>query len=201
MIVVQLTIAEIDLGPCRARTYVRGNSRWAVILPGANYGPDAPLLWFAREALASAGYDVLAVLDSFDRTADPLRWVADRTDAALRHVADARPMLLGKSLTTLAAKAAAERSLAAIWLTPLLARGHPAAEVVVAGLTSSAAPCLLVGGAADEAWDGEVARSIPSATVIEIPDADHALQVPGDLVRTLDALREVTTAIAAFASQ
>jgi len=196
---VDAAMSEVDLGPCRGRTYDRGADRWAVILPGANYLPDAPLLWFAREAIVMAGYNVLAVWDTFDRKTDGQAWVDQRTQAALAHVTGVQPLLVAKSLTTLAAHIAAERSLEAVWLTPIIAADHPLASAVVAGLKQATRPCLLVGGLADWSWDAAVARSIPDARVVEIADADHALQVPGNVERSLDALRSVTHAIGEFA--
>jgi hypothetical protein len=195
-------MTDVDLGPCRGRVYDRRSDRWAVVLPGANYLPDAPLLWFAREGAVSAGRNVLAVWDTFDGTSDAMRWVTDRLEAALRHVGDkAQPLLIAKSLTTLATGLAAEKSLPAVWLTPLLNSSSPFASVVVDGLRGATAASLLIGGTADRSWDGSVARSIAEARVVEIPDADHALQVAGDLNRSLEALRTVAEAIAEFARQ
>ena len=42
------------------------------------------------------------------------------------------------------------------------------------------------------------ARSFERALVLEIGDADHALQVPGDVNRSMDALRSVSAAVADF---
>ena len=193
-------IRDVEIGPCPARTYEQASRRWAVILPGARYLPDAPLLWFAREAALAAGYDVMAVWDTYDRRGDAQQWVAERLTAALQQVPDLTPLLIAKSLTTLATGAAAERRLPAVWLTPLIAAAHPASGPVVAGLRAATAPALLVGGAADESWDPAIARAVPHGTVLEIADADHVLQVAGDIGRSLDALRTVATAVREFAT-
>jgi pimeloyl-ACP methyl ester carboxylesterase len=57
-------------------------------------------------------------------------------------------------------------------------------------------PSLLVGGTADQFWDGRIARSI-SDRVVEVEKADHGMFVPGPvsasaevLARTCDAVEE-----------
>lgn len=192
-------MSEFDLGPCRARRYDASAARWSIILPGAMYLPDAPLLWFAREAVLAAGYNALAVWDTYNRQGDAREWVEARLEAALDRVPDQAPLLISKSLTSLASRMAATRGLPGVWLTPLVAAAHPAAQLVMDGLAAGSAPCLLVGGAADFSWDGAAARTVPQATIVEIADADHALQVPGDVPRSLEALQTVTAAVATFA--
>jgi hypothetical protein len=82
-----MSVREVDIGPCSARAFEQGGARrWTVILPGAGYSTEAPLLWYAREAVLSAGLNALAIADRFDRaTDDPTEWVQRRTLAALRH--------------------------------------------------------------------------------------------------------------------
>jgi pimeloyl-ACP methyl ester carboxylesterase len=99
-----------------------------------------------------------------------------------------------KSLSSFATAAAAAYDLPGIWPTPLLRRPS-----VVAALRACTAPQLLIGGTADvDAWDGEVARSL-SADILEIPDADHGMWVPGPLARSAAVLGSIATAIEAFA--
>jgi hypothetical protein len=102
---MSFTMTSIDLGMCEGRVYDQGAEAWGVILPGAMLLPDAPLLWFAREAALAAGRNVLAVWDTFDRNTDPLQWIEERTRAALDRIgADPRtpPVIIAKSLTSLA---------------------------------------------------------------------------------------------------
>jgi hypothetical protein len=195
---MRYSMTDVDLGVCKGRVFDQGAEGWAIVLPGAMYLPDAPLLWFAREAALAAGRNVLAVWDTFDGRGHATEWVEERAEAAIRHVgAHRRPVVIAKSLTSLAARLAAERNLPAVWLTPLLS-GSSRAEAVVAALSASTVPCLLVGGTADDLWDGEVARSIAAAEVREIPDADHALQIPGDPTKSIEVLGTVTETIARF---
>jgi catechol 2,3-dioxygenase-like lactoylglutathione lyase family enzyme len=190
----------VDLGVCRGQAFDTGADRWVILLPGANYSPTAPLLWFAREAALAGGWNVLAVSDIFNRTHDPLRWVEERAEAAIQHVDDPTPpLLIAKSLTSLAAPLAARLGLSAVWLTPLISSAEGAvARVVLDGLSAASAPCLLVGGTADPTWDAAIARSVPRAEVLEIGGADHLLQIPGDVAGSVDALDRVVSAVATF---
>jgi hypothetical protein len=196
---------DVDLGACRGRVFDQLAAGWVIVLPGAMYLPDAPLLWYTREAALAAGWNVLAVWDTYDGTGDARAWVEERAMSALAYVGNgARPVLAAKSITTLAAPIAAQLGLPAAWLTPLIAagkRGEPSAavtETVIRGLRAATAPSLLVGGTADALWDGALARSIPAGEVVEIPGGDHVLQIPGAPEQSIDALRIVTEAIARF---
>jgi catechol 2,3-dioxygenase-like lactoylglutathione lyase family enzyme len=190
----------VDLGVCRGQVFHAGADRSVILLPGANYPPSAPLLWFAREAALAGGWNTLAVSDTFGGGADPLRWAEERAEAAIRHVEGAtRVILVAKSITTLAAPLAARLGLPAVWLTPLIdPTGTSVSRLVLDGLAAASAPCLLVGGSADRTWDAELARSIPMAEVLEISDADHVIQIPGDLTRSLHALGRVARAMTSF---
>ncbi|MBA3520182.1 MAG: hypothetical protein H0T75_21670, partial [Rhizobiales bacterium] len=156
---------DVDLGVCRGQAFDAGADRWVILLPGANYPPAAPLLWFAREAAVAGGWNVLAVSDTFNGTDDPLRWVEERAEAAIQHVeGPIPPLLIAKSLTSLAAPLAARLGLSAVWLTPLInAAGTSESQLVLDGLAAASAPCLLVGGSADPTWDAAIGLSLPRA--------------------------------------
>src|SRR6266545_9454 len=78
------------------------------------------------------------------------------------------------------------------WVTPLL---HVPA--VAAALGRANAPALLVGGTADRSWDGELARRL-SSHVLEVPDADHGMYVPGPLTASVAVLGRVVLAVEEF---
>lgn len=184
---------DIDLGVCKGRWYAGDPDRVVVILPGAQYLPFAPLLWFAREVASSKGWSVLDVWDEYlDRSEDPWRWVEERAEAALARAGDARVVLVTKSITSRAVRIAAERSLPGIWLTPLLHN-----DEIAAGFSALQAPALLVGGTADESWDGAGARR-SEHEVLELDGADHSLQIPGHPLASVDALRRVVARIDEF---
>ncbi len=193
-------VEAIDLGPCRAYLHPGSREGAAVVLPGAGYSIDAPLLWFSRQVLASAGRTVVAVRDSYGRDVDPGEWVRVRATAAIDYLAASEPpLIVGKSISTLAAPLAAERALPAVWLTPLLdAERWPGAAAVIDGLRAATVPLLLVGGTGDAQWNGELARSITGAQVLEVPGASHSLAFDSDAARSLDALRSYVDALAEF---
>ncbi|WP_307834412.1 alpha/beta hydrolase [Paractinoplanes lichenicola] len=103
-----------------------------------------------------------------------------------------QPLLIGKSLGSFAAGLAAERSLPAVWLTPILS-----VPWVPAALERATAPFLLVGGTADKFWDRALARRL-SPYVVEVPAADHGMFVPGPLTDTIAVLARVVVAIDEF---
>lgn len=181
--------------------------RATVLIPGRNYSVDCPLLYFANE-----------VADVREAYVEPVHWTPpDLEQAALRRwlngsesqawvcgqVADAvervakqapavHPVLIGKSLGSRAAQVAADRDLPGIWFTPLLYIPD-----VVSALRRCSAPFLLIGGGADESWDGAVAREL-TPHVVELPGADHGLTVPGALANTLAAQSVALGAVESF---
>jgi hypothetical protein len=168
----------------------------AVLVPGRGYPPVAPLLFFAGLALLQHGWRVEhhwwdpPEHESDEKT---LAWVRSEVLGVLP--SPERPLVVAKSLGTLAAPIAAERELPAIWLTPVLDLPE-----VTGAIAANPAPQLLVGGSADRLWDGAAARGLegPTRTVVEVPDADHAMLVPGDSVRGVAVHVTVQTAIDAW---
>lgn len=103
-----------------------------------------------------------------------------------------RPMLIGKSLGSSASVLAAERSLPAVWLTPILT-----VPSVVEALRRATAPLLLVGGTADQWWDSDLARRL-SPHVVEVEGANHGMVVPGPLTDSIAVLGRVVEAMDEF---
>ena len=101
-------------------------------------------------------------------------------------------MLIGKSLGSLAAGVAADRSLPAVWLTSLLTM--PSAVVAMERAT---APFLLVGGTADSWWDGMTARRL-TPYVLEVEGADHGMFVAGAVTDSIAVLARMVTAVDQF---
>ena len=118
-------------------------------------------------------------------------WVVSEVTPLLDRVGG-RPLLIGKSQGTNAAALAADRSLPAVWLTPVLT-----VPWVVAALERATAPYLLVGGTADKLWDGAVARRL-SPHVCEVAGADHGMYVAGPLTESIAVLGRVTVAVEEF---
>jgi hypothetical protein len=168
----------------------------AVVVPGRGYPPAAPLTFFAGFVLLQHGWSVRQVWwdpPAHESDEQTLAWVRGEVEAALPTTG--RVLVVAKSLGTLAAPVAAERGLPAAWLTPVL--DLPAVPDAIA---ANPAPQLLVGGWADGLWVGDVVRELAGdgCDVLEIPDADHVLMVPGDPVRGVEAHAHVTRALDAW---
>ena len=183
-------------------SFDQGTSSWAIVLPGAGYTAQAPMLWYARRVALEAGRGVLVITDVFDRDRDdPTPWVEDRGEAALRHLRaqDPHPLLIAKSFSSLASRLAAAADLPAVWFTPLIASTETAvAEQVLSGLRAAREPRLLIGGSEDPTWDGRVALTLANAEVVELAGADHSLEVAADVSRSLEHLKAATDATRRF---
>jgi hypothetical protein len=169
-----------------------------LLLPGRMYGTSAPLLMYAGDVAERRGLTVHR-LDWQGEAPDPsspevMPWVEAQVAPRLDEIGGA-PVLIGKSLGTQAAGLAAERSLPAVWLTPLLVLSW-----VVDALTRTTAPFLLIGGTADLAWDEGVAQRL-TPHVLSVPDADHGMYIPGPLTGSVAVLGDVVVAIDDFLSE
>lgn len=150
-----------------------------VILPGRQYTPDSPLLFFAAQTALTRGWDVRQVWwDAPERgtrsTDDEIAWVSDQLDAAVDGYRG-RIQVVAKSLGTLAASRAAASGYDAVWLTPLLTD-----PVAAAPLVDYPARQLTLIGAGDPFLDRSVLDALPGTKVVVA--GDHVLRVPGDPV-------------------
>ena len=161
----------------------------ALLLPGRGYGPQQPLLHFARRCLVEAGCEVHTLTwPKGEVGADVVVALVEEAAARL----PGRPsdlVLLAKSLGTLAIPWAAQYGVRGIWLTPLLQ-----VPEIRAALGSLPAGSLLAGGTADATWDGDVAAA-SGLPVLQIEGGDHLLEIPGDVHRSVAALARVVTAV------
>ena len=86
--------------------------------------------------------------------------------------------------------------MSAIWLTPLFGAADVRELAAQSGLRS-----LIVAGDADPYHDADgfehVARALGASTLI-VERADHALEVPGDVGASIDALSALTAAVLDF---
>jgi hypothetical protein len=189
-------LRPIDLGVCPGYAWDGDPARAAIVLPGALLG-GLPSLAFPLYTLVARGWSAVQVWDQFlDRSVDPTPWVRERAEAAIAAAGSAeRLVIVAKSLSSRAAGLAAERSLPAIWLTPLL--DDPES---VEALRARTAPALLVGGTADPTWDGSLAREL-SDDVLELPGADHGVGTGADPRPLLANLGRVVERVEAFAAR
>lgn len=172
--------------------------RVALVIPGVGYSPARPLLHYARTVLVQRGWTVQELwwqipagfrqLSAKERAT----WVEEQVAAAVDAEGGACRLLVGKSLGSLAAGLAADRKIPAVWLTPLLT-----SDQVVQALARSAAPALLVGGADDAFWDTRIACELPHE-ILEIPSADHSLEIPDDAAGSAGILQQVVSGLDRF---
>jgi len=166
-------------------------ARCAVVLPGVRYFSQAPLLWFAREAAQTRGWSVVEVDERAPAGEEPLRWMREQAKRALDAASDAELTVpVGKSLGSIAATLVTGP---AVWLTPLLTQPE-----IVEALHATSAPTLLVGSPADATWGDGTVPDNAALEVLELGGLDHSLQVSGDPLASLDALRDVTARVGAF---
>jgi hypothetical protein len=175
-------IRPVDLGICHGYEYDGDPARTAIVLPGAMLA-GMPVHAFAIQGALSRGWRVVQVWDEFlDRSQDPTEWTRARLEAAIAFAGAEELAVIAKSLTTRAAGVAAERGIPAVWLTPLL--NDPVSVELLRGRTARA---LLIGGTADQSWDGALAREL-SDDVVELDGADHGLARVGDVQAVADAV-------------
>lgn len=167
-----------------------------LLLPGAGYTAQLPLLFWARRVALASGWRVATMRwELTDRVdTDPEGFVTDAAgllDTRCPGPAGAPTVVIAKSLGTLAAPWAGERGYPGVWLTPLL---H---QPAVAAALAAAPRGLAIGGAADSAWVPAVAGGLAMRTV-EIPGADHGLEVGEEWRASLRAQERVMGEIEAF---
>lgn len=168
--------------------------RVALVLPGLTYTPARPLLHFLARALHGRGWTVQEVWWN-PPAEDGLRqeYVERQARAALEREEARNILVVAKCLGTRFLPEAARRGLAGIWLTPML--DIPA---VATAVRRSSAPSLLVGGTADPHWTPAAIRA-SSGEILELPGADHGLEIPGDVCGSLNVLATVVQATEEFA--
>lgn len=172
--------------------------RVATLLPGQRYTTVHPLLHHPHAALRALGWTVRAV----EWTTSPDLATARQAAAELLdgHEAPdetAAHLVVAKGLGTVAMPFAIQRDLPGVWLTPLLA-SKDAADLRDAA-TRLGEDHLMIGGAVDPHWDRALAARI-RADYIEVPEADHDLEVPDDWRRNLETVEDLTAEIEYFAA-
>lgn len=163
--------------------------RWMVLLSACDYPVTAPLFWFTRMVGLEAGWSVAAV----DLTGE------DRTGGGAVRAAEVavglpgRVVLVTKSDSSLAAPVAAEHRLPGIWFTPRLSDPE-----VAEALRRVDAPGLVVGSPNDPDWRVDASAGIRRAEVLQLPDADHNLEVRSDPARTVELLGRILGRVSAL---
>lgn len=167
-----------------------------LVLPGGGYTVDHPLLFWACQVAAGAGWQVSSLRWRPPRWTGAAEMTAfvEQGARVLDEAAQPAPMtvVLAKSLGTGAASWASTRGYPGIWLTPLLT-----VPVVRDALAASTLPRLLIGGTADSLWDSDAAHAV-GGEVVEFHGADHALHVGTNWRRSIEVLGQALDRIEGF---
>lgn len=165
----------------------------AVLLPGAGYTVQAPLLYWCATLLAERGWHVRAVGWTVDEAAraHPLKFVERAVaEAFAAGPATTRRLVVAKSFGTFALPWARWAGIAGIWLTPVLTE-----EPVRQALAEATPADLAIGGDRDPFWQPATVAATGARLVTE-PGADHALTLPGDWRASMRLQERVLATIA-----
>jgi len=187
-----------------------------ILLPGAAYTCQMPLLYYPARLLLSLGADVLQVESDYSQQAgfqalpesERERRLFTEGAAACHAVLTQRTYkqitLIGKSISTLtmAHLLTTDATLAhaqAIWLTPLLWSERVRVQIHHWGGRS-----LFAVGTADPQYNAAYLSYVQAGTngeTVVINGANHSLEIEGDILRSLKAIEQVMRAVKVFLTQ
>lgn len=188
-----------------------GSRKLAILLPGAGYTVQAPMLHYATGVLINRGFDVLHVNyqynDSFydDFGTEELNKAINYDvnlvlDYILQDKSYDDYCLIGKSIGTMAMRSVLDRdgfkSAKAVWMTPLIHR-----DDVLNAMVSSQNNGLCFIGDNDWCYSSERFAKIeenPNITSKLIPNVNHSLEYNEDALSSIDVLKDVIRAIEDF---
>jgi hypothetical protein len=179
----------------------------AIILPGAGYTTQAPLLHFCTGLFYSKGFDVLHLNYSFNREeqsalsgeglADAVRHVMDD---ALKNKGYDHYYIVAKSIGTMALpyllKDQSFLDAKAVWMTPLLQK-----EFVLNAIADGSNKGLCIIGDQDPyfTWERiERVKENPNLSIKVVEGGDHRLELSGDPIQSIDVLRDIISDINQF---
>ncbi|PYY49593.1 hypothetical protein [Curtobacterium sp. MCBD17_023] len=160
-----------------------------LVLAGAGYGQQAPLLRWSATIARESGCAVLApdwTVDDAAR-ADPVGFVTQHVATAL---GDRLPdLVVAKSFGCSALPWAVAHEVPGVWLTPVLTD-----DTVRDALATVSDGHVAVGGSADPVWRPDCVPHT-GARLVTVDGADHALEVPGDWRRSQRLQVEVLSVV------
>jgi len=192
-------------------THPNPTNHVAVILPGYRFSVDMPPLHYTRRILLEQGADILNVEYAYFRTnfmeqpeSEQGRWMSADIFAACNTILSRYPYekitLIGKSLGTIAmGHLLADRRFqqaTCIWLTPILTVDWLRARIEQVRPRS-----LFVIGTADQFYQPDILKhleTVTSSRAVVINDANHALEIQGDIQQSIMVLNQMTQAVQEF---
>lgn len=182
----------------------------AIILPGAGYTTQAPLLHYSTEVFLNRSFDVLEINYQYNNEAYEdftmeelslaIQWdVKTVLDQVLENSSYENFYIVGKSLGTIAMVSEMDRKIFEdakwVWLTPLIQRD----DILEAMIRSKNGLSFI--GDQDRCYTEERHNRLnhnPSITCQLIPGVGHSLEFEGDISKSLDILKDVITEIETF---
>ena len=188
---------------------VRDPQGLLVLLPGDNYGVDGPLLYYPGQNLYERGWDTLALTYGYQSEAAPfstevisgmLKECEQAVTAALGARHYSRIGLVGKSVGAAVVAVLCETEpllehARTVYLTPPIG---PLFDQVFMGTSQ---PAYIALGTKDRFYSEEGLESLQASRAFSLSvvnDADHSLNIVGDLNRTLGILEQVVDEAVAF---
>ncbi len=181
-----------------------------VVLPGQRYGVEGPALHIPILALEEMGAETVVVeYPPRPPGANETEWEVAFRDSVATQVATlvdraqpTRVTFLAKSIGTVVLASLEVTSqmaaqVEAVWVTPIFGQ-----EPVRAGAVAHGWRSLLIAGGADPLHvpdHHETVREALAADSLVLPNADHSLEVPGDVLATVNGFRALAQAVLAFA--
>lgn len=188
----------------------------AVLFPGYGYTAQMPLMYYPARLLLELGADVFLVGYNYSQRPDFLSasgeeralWLATDTVASFEVASSQRDYervtLIGKSIGTramghLLATEQSLPSLGCVWLTPILR-----SESLCEQIKERPHRALFVAGTADSHHDPAKLEEVQKATggeTLVIENADHSLEIVGDILRSVRDLESIIAWIRKFIEQ
>ncbi|CAH2715284.1 hypothetical protein BACCIP111895_02468 [Neobacillus rhizosphaerae] len=189
------------------------NNSICIMLPGLGYTTKRPLFHYATGVCLNNRIDALHVNYEFAKNehfkklseTEQEDWMYEDVKAVVREVLKdtnyEQCFLLSKSIGTIPmAMEWTEKNFihnsVGIWLTPLIKY-----ENVYQALLKTELPSLCIIGDQDHHFIEERINSIKNnerLSTVVIPNADHSLEIKEDILASIDAAKEVITAIQEF---
>ncbi len=190
----------------------RVTAQTAIVFPGLAYNCRMPLLYYTTKALIQLGYNVLAAETNYSDWAEflEMNWdkrrnviysEAENIYAAAVDAGIHIDVLVGKSIGTLALGHLTESKSRIneqkfIWLTPLLKQ-----EILYKQIQRQKPTSLFIIGTNDPHYDEQTLNEIVQTTKgvdVRVQDADHSLEVDGNVGKSLEALQLIINNIIQF---
>jgi predicted alpha/beta-hydrolase family hydrolase len=182
-----------------------------IILPGLRYSAEMAPLYYAARVLLDQGADVLRVEYAYYQTdfsqrpeSEQDQWISSDVFAAcnagLSYRSYEKITLVGKSLGTIAMGHLLGdnrfQKATCIWETPLLT-----VEWLCSRIEQAQPHSLFIIGTADQFYKPDILKRLELATKghsLVIEDANHGLEIPGDIPKSIKALEKMVQAFQEF---